>query len=239
MYGKFGQNKASELRQDVYNSETNSIDDVIVKNEEGSINLLSEGVYLPLASFVTSYSRLHLIEVLNKINETKGINWVYCDTDSSYVIGDDEILKEAIKEYIDIDYTGKLGLWKIEKYFDKIMVIGIKKYIYYGGEFKNKDYSYHCTLSGINNNYFKFIEEYCNKDDMCIQEINKEGQEFIKNVIEGKTEYYVSNDKNNPFIYKDKNCTDMVYGAYRSIRKKTVIDGQILYNSIYCIKGES
>ena len=239
VYGKFGQNKASELRQDVYNIETNSIDDVIVKNDEGTINLLSEGVYLPLASFVTSYSRLHLIEVLNKINETKGINWVYCDTDSSYVIGDDEILKEAIKEYIDIDYTGKLGLWKIEKYFDKIMVIGIKKYIYYGGEFKNKDYSYHCTLSGINNNYFKFIEEYCNKDDMCIREINKEGQEFIKNVIEGKTEYYVSNDKNNPFIYKDKNCTDMVYGAYRSIRKKTVIDGQILYNSIYCIKGES
>ena len=239
VYGKFGQNKASELRQDVYNIETNSIDDVIVKNEEGTINLLSEGVYLPLASFVTSYSRLHLIEVLNKINETKGINWVYCDTDSSYVIGDDEILKEAIKEYIDIDYTGKLGLWKIEKYFNKIMIIGIKKYIYYGGEFKNKDYSYHCTLSGINNNYFKFIEEYCNKDDMCIREINKEGQEFIKNVIEGKTEYYVSNDKNNPFIYKDKNCTDMVYGAYRSIRKKTVIDGQILYNSIYCIKGES
>ena len=239
VYGKFGQNKSSELRQDVYNIETNSIDDVIVKNEEGTINLLSEGVYLPLASFVTSYSRLHLIEVLNKINETKGINWVYCDTDSSYVIGDDEILKEAIKEYIDIDYTGKLGLWKIEKYFDKIMVIGIKKYIYYGGEFKDKDYSYHCTLSGINNNYFKFIEEYCNKDDMCIREINEEGQEFIKNVIEGKTEYYVSNDKNNPFIYKDKNCTKMVYGAYRSIRKKTVIDGQILYNSIYCIKGES
>ena len=239
VYGKFGQNKSSELRQDVYNIETNSIDDVIVKNEEGTINLLSEGVYLPLASFVTSYSRLHLIEVLNKINETKGINWVYCDTDSSYVIGDDEILKEAIKEYIDIDYTGKLGLWKIEKYFDKIMVIGIKKYIYYGGEFKDKDYSYHCTLSGINNNYFKFIEEYCNKDDMCIREINEEGQEFIKNVVEGKTEYYVSNDKNNPFIYKDKNCTKMVYGAYRSIRKKTVIDGQILYNSIYCIKGES
>ena len=239
VYGKFGQNKSSELRQDVYNIETNSIDDVIVKNEEGTINLLSEGVYLPLASFVTSYSRLHLIEVLNKINETKGINWVYCDTDSSYVIGDDEILKEAIKEYIDIDYTGKLGLWKIEKYFDKIMVIGIKKYIYYGGEFKDKDYSYHCTLSGINNNYFKFIEEYCNKDDMCIREINEEGQEFIKNVVEDKTEYYVSNDKNNPFIYKDKNCTKMVYGAYRSIRKKTVIDGQILYNSIYCIKGES
>ena len=69
----------------------------------------------------------------------------------------------------------------------------------------------------------KYEDEYLNDED----------------VIEGKSEYYVSNDKNNPFIYKDKNCTDMVYGAYRSIRKKTVIDGQILYNSIYCIKGES
>ena len=28
------------------------------------------------------------------------------------------------------------------------------------------------------------------------------------------------------------------YETYRSIRKKTVIDGQILFNTIYCIKGE-
>ena len=238
VYGKFGQNKSAELRKDVYNSETNSIDDIIVREDDNIINLLSDGVYLPVASFVTAYSRLHLIEVLNKINIADGITWEYCDTDSSYVTGDVNILKETLKDYIDFNYTGQLGLWKIEKYFDRILVIGIKKYIYFGGEYENKDYSFHCTLSGINRKYFKFIEEYCKIDDMCICENVGEHKEFIKKVNNDDVKYYVSKDTTNPFIYKDEECTQMVYGAYQSIRKKTVIDGQILYSTIYCIKGD-
>ena len=239
VYGKFGQNKSAELRKDIYNDIDNSINDVIVRNDDDDIiNLLSDGVFLPLASFVTSYSRLHLIEVLNKINETKGITWQYCDTDSSYVTGDVNILKETLKDYIDFNYTGQLGLWKIEKYFDRILIIGIKKYIYYGNEYENVDYSYHCTLSGINKKYFSFIEKYCEIDDKCICENVGEYKEFIKNVNKGLCEYYVSENKENPFIYMDKECKKIVYGAYQSIRKKTVIDGQILFSTIYCIKGD-
>ena len=234
VYGKFGQNKTAELRKDIYDKDTNSIDDTIVYDNDVTINLLSDGVYLPVASFVTSYSRLHLLKILNIINDTKGIKWEYCDTDSAYVTGNAEILKEALKGYIDVDYTGELGLWKIEKYFDKILIVGIKKYIYYGNEFENVDYSYHCTLSGINNGYFSFIEKYCEIDDKCISEISKENREYIKN----GNEYFVSDDKNNPFIYKDKECKEIIYGAYRSIRKKTVKNGQVLFNSVYCIKGD-
>lgn len=234
VYGKFGQNKTAELRKDIYNKDTNSIDDTIVYDNDVTINLLSDGVYLPVASFVTAYSRLHLLKILNIINDTKGIKWEYCDTDSAYVTGNAEILKEALKGYIDVDYTGELGLWKIEKYFDKILIVGIKKYIYYGNEFENVDYSYHCTLSGINNGYFKFIEKYCETDDKCISEISAENREYIKN----GNEYFVSDDKNNPFIYKDKECKEIIYGAYRSIRKKTVKNGQVLFNSVYCIKGD-
>ena len=234
VYGKFGQNKTAELRKDIYDKDTNSIDDTIVYDNDVTINLLSDGVYLPVASFVTAYSRLHLLKILNIINDTKGIKWEYCDTDSAYVTGNAEILKEALKGYIDVDYTGELGLWKIEKYFDKILIVGIKKYIYYGNEFENVDYSYHCTLSGINNGYFKFIEKYCEIDDKCISEISKENREYIKN----GNEYFVSDDKNNPFIYKDKECKEIIYGAYRSIRKKTVKNGQVLFNSVYCIKGD-
>lgn len=234
VYGKFGQNKTAELRKDIYDKDTNSIDDTIVYDNDVTINLLSDGVYLPVASFVTAYSRLHLLKILNIINDTKGIKWEYCDTDSAYVTGNAEILKEALKGYIDVDYTGELGLWKIEKYFDKILIVGIKKYIYYGNEFENVDYSYHCTLSGINNGYFSFIEKYCEIDNKCISEISKENREYIKN----GNEYFVSDDKNNPFIYKDKECKEIIYGAYRSIRKKTVKNGQVLFNSVYCIKGD-
>lgn len=234
VYGKFGQNKTAELRKDIYDKDTNSIDDTIVYDNDVTINLLSDGVYLPVASFVTAYSRLHLLKILNIINDTKGIKWEYCDTDSAYVTGNAAILKEALKGYIDVDYTGELGLWKIEKYFDKILIVGIKKYIYYGNEFENVDYSYHCTLSGINNGYFSFIEKYCEIDDKCISEISKENREYIKN----GNEYFVSDDKNNPFIYKDKECKEIIYGAYRSIRKKTVKNGQVLFNSVYCIKGD-
>lgn len=238
VYGKFGQNKCSEMRADNYNNDTNSIEDTIVQDNENNVELLSDGVYVPLASFVTSYSRLHLIEVLNIINATKGIEWKYCDTDSAYVQGDVNILKKAIKDYIDLDYTGELGKWKIEKYFDKIYIIGIKKYIYYGGKFENDNYSYHATLSGINNKYFKFIEKYCEQDENCICELNnKEDKDFIHEVHEHDRKYYVGED-NNPFIYKDEQLKQRVKGAYRSIRKKTVIDGQILFNTIYCIKGD-
>lgn len=238
VYGKFGQNVCAELREDIYNPETNSIEDTIVKKDDININLLSDGVYLPLASFVTSYSRIHLITVLNIINKTDGITWQYCDTDSSYITGSDKIVMEALKDYIDIDYTGELGKWKIEKYFDKILIIGIKKYIYYGNEEKDKDYSYHCTLSGINGGYFKFIEKYCEIDENCIREISADDRKYIIEINDGKREYYTAPEKDNPFIYKDKECKQMIYGAYRSIRKKTVTDGQILFNTIYCIKGD-
>lgn len=238
VYGKFGQNKTAELRHDEYNVDSNSIEDVIDKQDGSNIELLSEGVYLPIASFVTSYSRVHLLTVLNIINDTKNIDWRYCDTDSAYVTGDVDVLKTALVDYIDIDYTGNLGLWKIEKYFDRMLIIGIKKYIYFGGKYENKDYSYHATLSGINSKYFRFIENYCNINDECIGEISSQDRLFINLVNDGLEKCYVSNDQNNPFIYKDKDCTQMIKGAYRSIRKKTVIDGQILFNTIYCIKGE-
>ena len=238
VYGKFGQNIIAEFRKDVYNAELNCIDDVIVKNSDGTIEIISEGVYLPVASFVTAYSRIHLISILNIINATNGIDWRYCDTDSAYVTGDVNILKKALAHVLDIEDTGDLGLWKIEKYFDKILVIGIKKYIYYGGKEENTNYSYHATLSGINNKYFKFIEEYCNIDENCICEISSEDREFTINCINHGEKYYVSSDNNNPFVYRDKDCKQMIKGAYRSIRKKTVKDGQILFNTIYCIKGE-
>lgn len=237
VYGKFGQNKCSEMRCDVYNPDTNSIDDIIVREDDNVVELLSEGVYVALASFVTSYSRLHLLEVLNIINKTKGIEWRYCDTDSAYVTGDVDILKRAIKDYIDIDYTGELGKWKIEKYFDKIMIVGIKKYIYHGAELLTDKFTYHCTLSGINKKYFKFIEKYCENDDMCICELNDKSRDFIKKVQNEEIPYFVGSDE-NPFIYADKELKNRIIGAYRSIRKKTVIDGQILYASIYCIKGD-
>lgn len=237
-YGKFGQNKTSEIRHDEYDVESNSINDVINKNNGSNMELLSEGVYLPIASFITSYSRIHLLTVLNIINITNGVEWRYCDTDSSYVTGDVEILKSALVDYIDINYTGNLGLWKIEKYFDRMLIIGIKKYIYFGGQFENKDYSYHATLSGINGKYFEFIEDYCNIDDECICEISKQDRLYINLVNDGLEKCYTSENEKNPFIYKDKECTQMIKGAYRSIRKKTVIDGQILFNTIYCIKGE-
>lgn len=236
VYGKLGQNKCSELRRDNYNESTNSIDDIIVYENDITVEILSEGVYIPLASFVTAYSRIHLITVLNIINVTKGIEWKYCDTDSAYVVGNVDILKSAIKDYIDLEYTGELGKWKIEKYFSRLLIIGIKKYIYYGGEYEDTDYKYHCTLSGINGKYFDFIADYCNIDDKCITEIDKDGIEFIQDVNMNGRKYFVGED-NNPFIYRDEKLSDMVYGAYRSIRKKTVQDGQILYNTIYCIKG--
>ena len=156
-YGKFGQNNTTELRKSHYNEELNRIDSEIVKNSDGSPVLTSMNqVYLPVAIFITDYSRLKLINKLIDINRTKGCKWVYCDTDSVYIVGNEKAIIKAMGSDRDKDNSGDLGLWKLEHTFNKIKIIGIKKYVVY-----DIDGSIKVTLSGINKKYFDIIaDEY-------------------------------------------------------------------------------
>ena len=90
-----------------------------------------EGIYLPVASWITSYGRAKTIRTSQMIRDytTKKYGedrYLYSDTDSCKGNLSDEDLEE-LKEYIDID-DYKLGAWACEEHFDRF--IGIRQKCY-------------------------------------------------------------------------------------------------------------
>ena len=114
LYGKFGTNPQREERIvqffDGVFSTTN-------RDEEGNLlEYLSESIYLPIASFITSYARDVLINAVNSVFD----RFLYCDTDSIHILGY-EVPNIAIHEK-------DLGYWKFEGKFINAKYIGAKRY---------------------------------------------------------------------------------------------------------------
>lgn len=88
-----------------------------------------DGIYIAMASFITSYARKVTITSAQKImddyNSGKSkIQFVYADTDSLHCVSDDFSLPEGL----DIDPV-KLGAWKFESKFTKAKFLRQKCYI--------------------------------------------------------------------------------------------------------------
>lgn len=113
LYGKFGTDNKVVSKIPYLDEEEN-----IIKYKDGEEEE-KDGVYIAMASFITSYARLKTITSAQKVmdNNNKGIsraNILYCDTDSMHIglFGEDE--KEFLENSgLDIDDT-KLGAWKFE-----------------------------------------------------------------------------------------------------------------------------
>lgn len=89
-------------------------------------------VYIPIATFITSYARKFIIESSQAIRDWsmqhKGYDaYVYSDTDSIHAILTDEDV-EKLKDIIHID-DYKLGYWKPESKFIKGKYLRQKCYI--------------------------------------------------------------------------------------------------------------
>ena len=88
-----------------------------------------EGIYIAMASFITSYARLKTITAAQTITDNYNsgkskIQFVYADTDSLHCISDDHSLPEGL----DIDST-KLGAWDFETKFRKAKFLRQKCYV--------------------------------------------------------------------------------------------------------------
>lgn len=113
------------------------------------------GIYIPVASFITSYARYKTITTSQKIKEYSlnkyGVDkYVYSDTDSIHCLFSKEDEKE-LKQIIDIDdYI--LGFWKLESEFKKGKFLRQKCYI-------EEDYSgnINTTIAGLPKNLGKYI----------------------------------------------------------------------------------
>lgn len=126
LYGKFG------LNPDVRSKYPYLNEDGIVKYSLYPAEI-RDSIYIPVASFITSYARYKTITTSQIIKEysIKKYNkdlYVYSDTDSIHCLFEDDT---ELKEIIEID-DYKLGAWKLESKFKRGKYIRQKCYIELG-----------------------------------------------------------------------------------------------------------
>lgn len=145
LYGKFG----TSIRM---KSKIPYLDeDGIVKYKDTPL-FEKEGVYIPMASFITSYAREEVINSAQKIKDDYSagkskIRFAYADTDSLHCISEDFSLPEDL----EIDQF-KLGAWKLESKFKRAKFLRQKCYIEDSTEdfeSKNPEYKLKITIAGM------------------------------------------------------------------------------------------
>lgn len=118
-----------------------------------------DGIYIAMASFITSYARLKTITSAQKITDDynagkSNIQFVYADTDSLHLYSPDFELPE-----IDIDDT-RLGAWKFESKFNKAKFLRQKCYIENSTEdVENPDpeYEMKITVAGMPKDCYQYV----------------------------------------------------------------------------------
>lgn len=122
LYGKFGTD--TRLKEKIpYMDNTGKI---LFKDSEEQQR---EGVYIAMASFITSYGRRYTIESAQRIMDNyesgkSDIQFVYADTDSLHCISPNF----EVPEGLEIDDL-KLGAWKLESKFNKARFLRTKCYM--------------------------------------------------------------------------------------------------------------
>lgn len=126
LYGKFGTD--TKLKQKIPYFE-----DGVVKYEDGKEEF-KDGIYVAMASFITSYARLKTISSAQQIQDryNTGLSkaqFVYADTDSLHIFLNGESEEEFFKNcMLDIDST-RLGAWDHEMSFKRGKYLRQKCYI--------------------------------------------------------------------------------------------------------------
>lgn len=167
LYGKFGMSTVTRSKIPKL-----SEDDIIEYKD--SKPEPRDGIYIAMASFITSYARYKTItaaqQIMDNYNSGKSkIQFVYADTDSLHCISDDFSLPEGL-EIHDSD----LGAWKFESKFNKAKYLRQKCYIENSTtdiNNPNPEYKLKVTVAGmpeecaeqVNFNNFRVGATYVNK----------------------------------------------------------------------------
>lgn len=146
LYGKFGLNPNVQGKYPYLNEEG------IVKYKMYPKEI-RDSIYIPIASFITSYARNKTIRTSQSIKDytIKNYNkdyYIYSDTDSIHLLDIDESI---LRSFVDID-DYKLGAWKIESKFIKGKYIRQKCYIELGYDDK-----LNVTVAGLPKKLGKYV----------------------------------------------------------------------------------
>lgn len=91
-----------------------------------------DGVYTPVAAFVTSYGRKRLLDYIHAIDE-KSLRiygrpmYIYGDTDSLHLLGQPYEVMSVVKDIVPLDPV-RIGAWKIETQFSAARYLKQKCY---------------------------------------------------------------------------------------------------------------
>lgn len=145
LYGKFGTSRLVRSKYPVI-SETG-----ILKYEMGELEERNP-VYMPIASFITSYARRKTITTSQAIKdytkEKYGVDYyIYSDTDSIHMI---RLPEEELSKFVDVD-DYRLGAWKIESYATRGKFIRQKCYI------EEEEGIIHATVAGLPKGLGKYL----------------------------------------------------------------------------------
>ena len=122
-----------------------------------------DGIYIPIATFVTAYARDKTIRTsqiikdysINKYGEDK---YIYSDTDSIHTT----LSEEELMKICDID-DYRLGAWKIESKFCRAKFIRQKTYI------EEIDGKLKITCAGLPENCYSQVTFENFNQDLCVK----------------------------------------------------------------------
>lgn len=139
LYGKLATNPRGRQKRPVLDTNGNTAYAFLEPEER-------KPLYIPAATFITSYARKYIIETSQLIRDWsekhKGFDaYCYSDTDSIHTLLDDDDLA-ALSELIDID-PYRLGAWDCEAHFTRGKYLRQKCYI------EEIDGEIHSTIAGL------------------------------------------------------------------------------------------
>lgn len=158
LYGKFGTNPNIISKIPVYNPDTDEVTYTPSDVEE------RDTMYLPIASFVTSYARRITIGTSQKIRDYSmekygDDRYIYSDTDSVHTT----LTRDELEEILEID-PNELGYWDYEDCWKHAKYIRAKTYIQtndksnrWDKDEKDKDKVLNITCAGMSEGCYEYV----------------------------------------------------------------------------------
>ena len=206
LYGKYGMSGDNEIIRFKNN-------DGIFTIEHTGETYVSNAIYLPMATFITSYAKCYLVNAINKNFE----RFLYCDTDSIHLYGDDDA------SGIEID-SKKYGAWDNEMNFDDFKYLSPKRYA--EKNIINGKWTIKCC--GLTDKIMKKV------DDITVFDYCEFSGKELKKLIKEGNIYKIDND-DDVYYYKDKECTVKIKGLFKSKKAKIVKYGTDIQEQPYMI----
>lgn len=205
LYGKYGMAGASEI--------TNFLNvDGVFTIEHTHEMITSNTVYLPMATFITSWAKQYLVEAINANYD----RFMYCDTDSLHLYG-------TLDQVKGVEIGKKIyGLWDNEMCFEDFKYLGSKRY----AEKNVKTHEWEIKCCGLTDEIMKKL------DDISVFEMCEYSAKEL-----AKMKYFTKD--NDIYYYKDKECTQKIKGLIKSKKSKIIKGGTIIQEQPYMINANN